>query len=276
MRVVEGSPKEAGYWNLRRLLENEIFVRALPVLQLSDAVGLPSNLISFDAAGNSYSLAPTTIRYANNAINVLNLFGLEMFRDGIIHEVGGGYGGEAVVFNHFSRSLLNLDLAERWCIYDLPSSYALINKFCHVFGYRVIIKNDMEAVGEIDLVISNGALSEMWGDTLDKYIKNVVASAKSGYFMTNFESHSLPNGGISTTQFVQKLKELGKDDVQILSTKNYLSKFDAEAGTVLIVFGTANHRAPLTKRSPWSAMILKLLPITARFQKSILKHYLRR
>lgn len=202
MRVVEGSPREAGYWNLKRLLENEIFVSVLPLLQLSDAVGLPSNLISFDAVGNSFSLSATTIRYANNAINILNLFGLEMFRGGIIHDVGGGYGGEATVFNHFSKSLLNLDLADRWYIYDLPSSYALIDKFCHQFGYLVTIKNNTEAVGEIDLVISNGALSEMWGDTLDKYIENVVAPARCGYFMTNFESHSLPNGGISTTQFI--------------------------------------------------------------------------
>jgi hypothetical protein len=276
LRVVEGSPRVAGYWNLKRLLDNEIFVRALPLLQLSDAVGLPSDLISFDAAGESFNLSATTIRYANNAINVLDLFGLEVFRGGIIHEVGGGYGGEATVFNHFSKSLLNLDLADRWFIYDLPSSYALINKFCHEFGYRVTIKNDMEAVGHIDLVISNGALSEMWGDTLDNYIRNVVAPARCGYFMTNFESHSLPNGGISTTQFVQKLRDLGKDDVQILSTKNYLSKFDVEAGTVLIVFGAANHRTPLTKRSLWSAIILKLLTITDRFQNRILEHYLGR
>ena len=222
-------------------------------------------MISFDAVGSSHNLSATTIRYANNAINVLNLLGLEIFRDGIIHEVGGGYGGEVTVFNHFSRSLPGLNLADRWCIYDLPSSYALINKFCHEFGYRVTIKNDMEVVGNIDLVISNSALSEMWGDTLDKYIKNVVAPARCGYSLTNFESHSVPNGGISTTQFVQKLKDLGKDDVQILSAKNYLSKFDEEAGTKLIVFWFDNHKYDLAKRSPRSAMILKVLTITDRF-----------
>ena len=105
LRVVEGSPKAAGYWNLKRLLDSESFLQVLPLLQLSDAIGLPSNLISFQVAEKSYSLSPTTIRYANNAVNVLNLFGLELFRNGIIHEIGGGYGGEATVFNHFSRSL---------------------------------------------------------------------------------------------------------------------------------------------------------------------------
>lgn len=257
-------------------MDNELFLNVLPMLQLSDAVGLPNNLISFHAIGDSYCLSPTTIRYANNAINVLKLFGLELFRGGIIHEIGGGYGGEATVFNHFSRSLLGLDLADRWCIYDLPSSYALINRFCHEFGYRVTIKEDLESVGDIDLVISNGALSEMWGDTLDNYIKNVVAPARCGYFMTNFEAHSLPNGGISTMQFVKILKDLGKDDVQILSTKNYLSKFDVDAGTKLIVFGFDNHDSNLAKRSRCSAMHLKVLTITDRFQKRILEQYLRR
>jgi len=199
-----------------------------------------------------------------------------LFRDGIIHEIGGGYGGEATVFNHFSRSLLSLDLADRWCIYDLPSSYALINRFCREFGYRVTIKDDLEAVGDIDLVISNGALSEMWGDTLDNYIRNVVAPARFGYFMTNFEAHSLPNGGISTIQFVQILKDLGKEDVQILSTKDYLSKFDLEAGTKLIVFGVDNRKHHFAKRGLRSVLIFKILTVIDRFQQSILEHYLRR
>ena len=276
LRVVEGSPKAAGYWNLKRLLDSESFLQVLPLLQLSDAIGLPSNLISFQVAEKSYSLSPTTIRYANNAVNVLNLFGLELFRNGIIHEIGGGYGGEATVFNHFSRSLLGLNFAERWNIYDLPSSYGLIRRFCHEFGYQVTIKNNREPVGEIDLVISNGAISEMWGETLDNYIRNVVAPARFGYFMTNFESHSLPNGGISTIQFVQILKDLGKEDVQILSTKNYLSKFDAEAGTKLIVFGFDNRKHHLAKRGLRSVMILRMLTVTDRFQKRILERYLRR
>lgn len=89
LRVVEGTPKEAGYWNLKRLLDSELFVKALPELQLSDSVGLPSNLVSFHVAGFPYSLSPTTIRYANNAVNCLDLFGLRLFRNGVIHEIGG-------------------------------------------------------------------------------------------------------------------------------------------------------------------------------------------
>lgn len=138
------------------------------------------------------------------------------------------------------------------------------------------IKDDFKSVGDIDLVISNGALSEMWGETLDNYIKYVVAPARCGYFMTNFESHSLPNGGISTMQFLQILKDLGKDDVQILSTKHYLSKFDLEAGTKLIAFGFDSHKPHVVKRSTRSGLILKVLTTTDRFQKLILRLYLSR
>jgi hypothetical protein len=53
LRVIEGSPKQAGYWNLKRLLGSQLFKTTLPLLQLNDAVGLPSNLISFKVGGGT-------------------------------------------------------------------------------------------------------------------------------------------------------------------------------------------------------------------------------
>jgi hypothetical protein len=279
LRVVEGSPKEAGYWNLRRLLGSQLFKTTLPLLQLSDAVGLPSNLITFKV-DRTYSLSPTTLRYANNAINVINLFDEEIMRCGVIYEIGGGYGGEATVFNHFSRSLFDAEIGDRWCIYDLPSSYSLISRFMHCFEYEVTIKKDTEITSDINLVISNGALSEMWGQDLDIYLKNVVAPAKCGYFITNFDSHSAPYGGITTAKFLRILKDMGKDDVTVLPSSQYLSRFDEDAGTKLIVFGhdcnkLKNMDNYYCKKGYFSQSLFKLLKAIDRINQIISKLYLK-
>ena len=277
MRVIEGSPKEAGYWNLKRLLCSQLFKKTCPLLQLSDSVGFPGNKIPFSIGKDQYSLCPTTIRYANNALNAINFFGENIIRNGVIYEIGGGYGGEATVFNHFSQSLFETEIGERWCIYDLNSSHALIRRFMHCFGYKVTIKKDFEITGDIDLVISNGALSEMWGETLDTYIKNVVAPAKCGYFITNFDSHSAPYGGITTIQFVKILKNLGKEDVTILPASQYLSRFDEVAGTKLIIFGRGDlyKHKHVYDRSLISKLTFNFLRIADRLNQFVLMLYLK-
>ena len=132
------------------------------------------------------------------------------------------------------------DLSNHYSIFDLKSSYALIERFLHCFGYSTAFM-ELDAspiVEENGLVISNGAISEMRGKLLDEYIDVVVRPAKHGYFMTNFESHSVPYGGMTTASFISRLREAGKTDVVELSSERYLSYFDHQAGTRLIVFGT--------------------------------------
>lgn len=68
--VIEGSPVESGIYNLNRLLENKIFIDCLELIQNSEFVGFPKNLIDFEVNGMSYSLNPTTLRYANNLMNL--------------------------------------------------------------------------------------------------------------------------------------------------------------------------------------------------------------
>jgi hypothetical protein len=69
------------------------------------------------------------------------------------------------------------------------------------------------------------------------YFKKVIQHSEYGYFITNFDSHSVPFNGWSTDEFVNNLLKCGKN-VQILSTGNYLSWFDDKASTKLIVFGS--------------------------------------
>jgi hypothetical protein len=90
LKVVEGSPRVSGIWNLRRLMRNKNFIASLPLLQESESIGLPLNLIDFTVDGNMYSLNPTTLRYANNVCNLLDIFGAAVFDGSPIFEIGGG------------------------------------------------------------------------------------------------------------------------------------------------------------------------------------------
>jgi hypothetical protein len=64
-----------------------------------------------------------------------------------------------------------------------------------------------------------------------------VKPARFGYFIANFETHSKPFGGWSTDDFLRALRQMGKD-ARELHTESYLSHFDKQAGSRLIVFGT--------------------------------------
>ena len=76
--------------------------------------------------------------------------------------------------------------------------------------------------------------------------------------MTNFESHSLPFGGMSTDQFLSRLREVGKTDAVELPASSFLSHFDVQAGTRLIVFGT-KRLSKFPKRTIDKLLIDKLL-----------------
>ena len=240
-RVIEGTPRVGGIWNLKRLLKDKNFLKTLPLLQKSDIIGLPLNTIQFKFNEKSYNLSPTTIRYANNASNCVSFFGKDIFLGNTdIFEIGAGYGGEFKVFNDYSVALFNKKLDTKWHIYDLPSSIAVIKKFLSHFNYLPNfneLKKDSTEKNSNSLVISNGAFSEMTGSLLDEYFEAVISPAKYGYFISNFEIQSEPFGGWNTKKFIMRLKKCGKNDVAILPAEKYLSYFDQQAGSKLIVFG---------------------------------------
>jgi hypothetical protein len=274
MEVVEGTPKSAGYYNLEKLKMNSDFIASLSKLESSESVGLPLNIIDFSINKINYSLNPTTIRYANNCCNYINLFGRSIF-DNFIYEIGGGYGGECKVMNDFYSSLKEGNKIANYNVFDLKSSHALIQKYLLIFGYRVnfLDLHVMPAIESKSLVISNGAISEMRGDLLDAYIDLVVKPAAHGYFITNFESHSKPYGGMTTDQFISRLKDVGKFDVKELSAKKYLSYFDYQAGTRLIVFGAKIDNSNQLKSTQIMKMMAleKLLNLTNRIQINLMK-----
>lgn len=238
--VVEGTPWQGGLWNLKRIINNKYFLKAIDYLLESDRVGFPSTLVNFKLGDRAMALSPTTIRYANNFCNCIEIFGKGIIENPV-YEIGGGYGGECKTFNDFLNS--SFQLKPDWSIFDLKSSYGLISKWLGNFGYEANFLNieDNFHIKANGFAISNAALSEMRGELLENYINKVLLNCQYGYFITNFELLSKPYGGWTTEQFVAYLIKNGKKDVRVLDPLNYLSYFDYQAQQKLIVFGVGQY-----------------------------------
>ncbi|CAB4335618.1 unannotated protein [freshwater metagenome] len=242
---VEGTPRIGGELLAQRLLRNPMFTKSLPTISKTEEFGSPLNLISIPFESKTFKLSPTTLRYSNNCLNAIALFGLQIFQNQII-EIGGGYGGECKVFNDISRSITKEDKDLNWTVYDLPSSTALIRKWVEFSSYKVqfgSIYAEPKKISHDSMIISNGAISEMRDELLEDYFTNLILPAKYGYFITNFETHSSPYGGWTTEMFLNRLIAAGKKDAKVLPSHKYLS-FTDSGNSTLVVFGMDDQRPP--------------------------------
>jgi hypothetical protein len=221
---------------LAKIVKNSFYRENLIEFSKSEKIGKPVEVISVEVDSAKFDVSATTLRYINNLFNMESLF-CGLFTGVSVYEIGGGYGGEAKIYNDLGK--LRDKNYSKWTIFDLPTSEALIKRFNSFFGYECNFMNVFEDRIENEaeyLVVSNGAFSEMRSELQEKYFDCVIKNAKYGYFHTNFESHSAPFGGWTTAEFIRKLKSHGKH-VQVLSPRKYLSIFDERVGGKLIVFG---------------------------------------
>jgi len=158
--VIEGTTFEGGANLLSRLKRNHFFINALDLIRTSE--NFKSSCILKQSIDNkNVDISPTTARYCNNTLNLINIFGLKSLKGNIV-EIGGGYGGECKIIQDFGVALTAIP--KSYVILDLPTSIGLIRRYLGTFGYdkSVEIKSEINhMVNEIDLVISNGAFSEM-------------------------------------------------------------------------------------------------------------------
>jgi len=236
LRVVEGTPIIAGKWNLRRLKTSPLFNRFADKFSKSDKVGSPKELVCFNLHGRSIAMSPTTIRYVNNLMNLVELFNLDILLREIV-EIGGGYGGECKIVNDFSSEYFQNKIGVKWNIFDLESSAPLIRKWLNEFGYKVAFNPDPVSLRDPALVISNAAFSEMNRELQEKYFNEIILTAENGYFIENFSIFSASFGGFTREEFKKRLRFAGKH-VYDLDARLWLSNFDKDAETGLIVFST--------------------------------------
>ena len=97
--VIEGISIEGGAHLLLRLKRNHFFIDALHLIRTSENFE-PSCILKLHVNGKNVNISPTTARYCNNTINLINLFGLNVLSRNIV-EIGGGYGGECKIIHDF-------------------------------------------------------------------------------------------------------------------------------------------------------------------------------
>ena len=160
--------------------------RILDSMVASASVGAPEFVLAVEVAGVQKSVAATAVRYAKVLSDIIRLVGTDVLNAGaLVVEIGGGYGGQAGIvlarFPHISS----------WAICDLPPAELLQMKYAWA-----TLPPDLAAkvhrcpmphthVGNISILISNYALSEL-GDLLRRdYIDGLVPHASYGYFIWN-------------------------------------------------------------------------------------------
>ena len=153
------------------LLEN------LDEFKENDTIGTPDKF-SYPETGK---ISPTTIRYIKNVFEMATLLGESPISR--IVEVGGGYGG-------LCKTLSVVCDFDEYILVDLPEAVAVQEKYLKNFPElyvkcKFVSCDDVESVKDVDLFISNYALSECDYDTQVNYYDKFVSNSKFAYIIYN-------------------------------------------------------------------------------------------
>ena len=182
----------------------------------NDSVGEPNLQLYTDVGW----ISPTTARYIKNTFEIAFLVGdIPLKR---IVEVGGGYGGLCKVIS----SVCEFD---EYILIDLPEVSALQRKYIDQFPdikdkVKCIPCTEYEEIKDIDLFISNYALSECSLPVQMDYYDKLVANANFAYIIYNLVNFN----DFHYNDFIDKIREeytfdVGKDyeNTVILATRKF-------------------------------------------------------
>ena len=168
-------PQGLQYLDILKARDDGILERGLETVLLSDAVGNP---VKYRYDRVPIPLSPTTLRYLKVTSDIGIMFGDDL---GNVAEIGGGYGGQALV----NDQILTVRL-ER--MFDLPFVNELVQRYLNSFllnGAYVTTSINQELPRDYDLVISNYAFSELPRLLQIKYIDKVLSRSRRGYLTMN-------------------------------------------------------------------------------------------
>jgi putative sugar O-methyltransferase len=153
------------------LLEN------IDAFKENDEIGTPDKF-SYDKIGK---ISPTTIRYIKNVFEMATL--LKDTSVSRIVEVGGGYGG-------LCKTLSVVCDFDEYVLIDLPEAVEVQRKYLSYFPElfakcKFISCDDLEEIKDVDLFISNYALSECDYDTQINYYDKLIFNSKFAYIIYN-------------------------------------------------------------------------------------------
>ena len=198
--VLEHVSKEQGTWYLETILEmtNDLNDN-LEEFKENDKYGNPAILGDYPETG---VISPTTLRYIKNTFDMASLVGETPLSR--IVEVGGGYGG-------LCKTLSVVCDFDEYVLIDLPEVVKLqdryLSNFPDLHKKCVFVPcTETEEIKDVDLFISNYALSECDDETQAMYFDKLIANSKFAYLVYNvvtFREYKLAN-------FIKKLEEIFK------------------------------------------------------------------
>ena len=216
-------PKEYGDF-LIGIIENsydkEILRKKIDQIKENDKYGNP---ILYDFDYGQLSLG--TIRYIKNSIDIHSYFGSDIKT---ICEIGGGYGGLCKTIHNFIEY-------EKYYLFDLEEVNLLSSKYLSRFdmkgevNMRTLERNDGFKDGELDLVISNYAFSELPTSTQIKYMDDIITKSKRFYLVYNHLQYN---------ELEQKNGLLFNEFCDILSDGYHIEiQDDVDTDLVKIIYG---------------------------------------
>ena len=202
--ILEHVLKEQGqcYLNIAREMNEDALMENIELFKDNDKIGRP---VTHAYPGIDGTISPTTLRYIKNTFEMaLMLDGNEISR---IVEVGGGYGGLCKVLS----CVCDFD---EYILIDLPQVSALQRKYLDQFPeisdkVKCIPSTDVKEIKDIDLFISNYALSECDLESQMAYYNLLVQNSKFAYLIYNLVNFN----DFHYNDFIDKIKEYFTFDV---------------------------------------------------------------
>lgn len=165
------------YYNQIQKQGKDIYDKYLNQFLDNDLIGNP---IKFNYAG--VEISPTTLRYIKNTIDLISIYSDQKISK--IVEVGSGYGG-------LCKTLSVVTNFDEYVNVDLPEAVNVQKKYLSNFPeinskVKFVPCNQLQDIYDIDVFISNYALSELDIETQLSYYDKLIKNSKIVYIIYNF------------------------------------------------------------------------------------------
>ena len=165
------------YLEIAMAMSEDALIENIDQFKENDEIGTPDKF-SYDKIGK---ISPTTIRYIKNVFEMATL--LQDTAVSRVVEVGGGYGG-------LCKTLSVVCDFDEYILVDLPEAVEVQRKYLSCFPElfakcKFISCDDLEEIKDVDLFISNYALSECDYDTQVNYYDKLISNSKFAYIIYN-------------------------------------------------------------------------------------------
>lgn len=185
-KILEGGGLEVFNYFLGAIRSHDLsdlFFDNLDAFRQNDLYGNP-DLFSDKEIGK---FSPTTLKYALNILNIIEAF--DKTKINKIVEIGGGYGGIAVILQNF------IDYDE-YVLVDLPECNLLTEKYISKFPsldgkVKTVNCHDLDYdFTNTDLTIAINSLSECNREVQLRYFRDIIKESRYGYLVRNIDKQS--------------------------------------------------------------------------------------